>query len=54
MVIDGIRRRWTRRAIALLIVVNAALWASFAFSGGHSRVLSRGHGTTRSTVVSPR
>jgi hypothetical protein len=54
MAIDRIRRRWTRRAIALLIVVNAVLWASFVLSGGYSRVLSRGHATARSTVVSPR
>src|SRR5438132_1317924 len=31
----GIRRRWTRRAIALLIVVNTALWASFVLAGRH-------------------
>ena len=54
MAIDRIRRRWTRRAIALLIVVNAVLWASFVLSGGQSRVLSRGQRTARSPAVSPR
>jgi len=37
-----IRRRWTRRAIAILIVVNTALWASFVLAGRHIPGKSRG------------
>lgn len=36
MATSRIRRRWTRRAIAILIVVNTALWASFALAGRHN------------------
>ena len=38
MAASNIRRRWTRRAIVLLVVLNTALWASFVFSGGNARV----------------
>ncbi len=34
---DDIRRRWTWRAVVLLVLVNTLLWASFALSGGHAR-----------------
>jgi hypothetical protein len=38
MAVNDIRRRWTRRAILLLVVLNALLWAPFAVSAGHMRV----------------
>ena len=34
---DDIRRRWTWRAVVLLVLLNALLWASFALSGGRMR-----------------
>ena len=43
MATSRIRQRWTRWAIALLIVVNSALWASFALAGRHSRAVSAVH-----------
>jgi len=46
----GIRRRWTRRAIALLIVVNTALWASFVLAGRSSRAGSAVHAPPRSAA----
>ena len=54
MATSRIRRRWTRRAIALLIVVNTALWAAFTLAGRHSRAVSAGHGPARSIAVSAR
>ena len=38
MAASSLRRRWGRRAIVLLVVLNAALWAAFVFSGGNARV----------------
>ena len=52
MAMNRIRRRWTRRTIALLIVVNAALWASFVLAGRHPRGLSAGHGASRPPAAS--
>jgi hypothetical protein len=43
MATNGIRRRWRRRAIVLLVIVNTALWASFVWSSGTSR---HSHGRT--------
>jgi hypothetical protein len=51
MVASRIRRRWARRAIALLIVVNTAIWASFALAGRHSRAVSAVHAPARSTAT---
>jgi hypothetical protein len=45
MAANRVRQRLTRRAIAALILLNAALWA-FALWGGHSRVLSGRHGSS--------
>ncbi len=38
LAMDDIRRRWTWRAVVLLVLLNTLLWASFALSGGHARV----------------
>ena len=48
MTASRIRRRWTLWAIALLIVVNTALWASFALAGHH------GQGKGRASTVQSR
>jgi hypothetical protein len=37
MAMDDIRRRWTWRAVVLLVLLNALLWASFVISGGRVR-----------------
>ena len=41
-----IRRRWTRRAIAILIVINTALWASFVLAGRHSPGTGKSRGSS--------
>jgi hypothetical protein len=37
MAMEDIRRRWTWRAVVLLVLLNTLLWASFALSGGRVR-----------------
>ena len=51
MAVSRMRQRWTRWAIALLIVVNTALWASFALAGRHAHAVSPVHAPARSTAA---
>jgi hypothetical protein len=53
MAASRIQQRLTRRAIAALVVLNAALWA-FALWGRHSRVLSARPGPRPAAAVSRR
>jgi hypothetical protein len=53
MAASRVRRRLTRRAIAALVVLNAALWA-FALWGGHPRILPARNGGARPAAVSHR
>jgi len=48
------RRRWTWRAILLLVALNALLWAPFALSAGHSRLAPAGAAEAGCQSLSPR
>lgn len=54
MLATKIQRRWTWKAILLLVAMNALLWASFALSAGHFRVSAARSAVTGCRVLSPR
>ncbi len=56
MAVNNIRRRLTRWAIIFLVIVNAALWASFTWSGktagrqrGRAHVAATGPSNSQAT-----
>jgi len=53
MAVKDIRRRWTRRTILLLVVLNTLLWAPFAVSAGHMRVSAAGSPSAKCLPPSP-
>ncbi len=51
---SSIQRRWTWKAILLLFVVNALLWAPFALSAGHFRISAAPSGAAGCRALAPR
>jgi len=54
MAASDMRRRWTWRAILLLVALNTLLWAPFALSAGHSRLSAARSADARCQALSPR